>query len=154
MTSWSVFEAAAPELAGAGWALLARDAEGDADGDGLLATVRGDLAPRIHPVSVGLVGGKLCVFVLQSAKLRDLEQDGRYALHTFVDPAAPDEFMIRGRVRRLEGADREVAAAGWSFTVDDTYVAFELEIQSAVLGRRKADEWPPSYTTWVGSSTP
>ena len=150
MASWTEFEQAAPELAAAGWALLARNAEGESDGDGLLATVRADLPPRIHPVSVGLSAGRLCVFVLQSAKLRDLEQDGRYALHTHIDPAAPDEFMVRGHARRLDGADRETAAAGWSFTVDDTYVAFELAIESAVLGRRGADEWPPRYTTWVG----
>ena len=150
MASWSEFEAAAPELAAAGWALLARSAEGTNDGDGLLATVRADLPPRIHPVSVGQIGGRLYVFVLQSAKLRDLEQDGRYAFHSLVDPDAPDEFMIRGRARQVgAGTDeRATAAAGWSFQPDDTYILFELLIESAVLGNRKADEWPPRYTTW------
>jgi pyridoxamine 5'-phosphate oxidase-like protein len=150
MASWSEFEAAVPEVAAGGWALLARSASGDNDGDGLLATVRGDLPPRIHPVSVGLIGGRLLVFVLQSAKLRDLEADGRYALHSLVDPAAPDEFMVRGRARRVEGPDRDAASRAWSFEPDDTYVLFELEVDSAVLGRRGADEWPPRYTTWTG----
>jgi hypothetical protein len=150
MASWSEFQAAAPELASAGWALLARSGEGETDGDGLLATVRADLLPRIHPVSVGLVGGRLYLFVLQSAKLRDLEQDGRYALHSLVDPAAPDEFMVRGRARRADDEARAAAIAVWSFEPDDTYVLFELGVESAVLGRRKADEWPPRYTIWVG----
>lgn len=150
MASWDEFAAVAPELAAAGWRLLAAKAAGESDGDGLLATVRADLAPRIHPVSVGLVGGRLYTFVLQSAKLRDLEQDGRYALHSHQDPKAPDEFMLRGRARRVDGPTREAAAAGWSFGVDDTYVLFELQIESAVLGRRAADDWPPRYTTWVG----
>ena len=150
MATWAEFEAAAPELAAAGWKLLSAQASGDHDGDGLLATVRGDLAPRIHPVSVGLVDGHLYTFVLQSAKLRDLEQDGRYALHSHQDPKAPDELMLRGHARRVDGPARAAAASGWSFEVDDTYVLFELLIESAVLGRRKADEWPPRYTTWVG----
>src|SRR4029077_18872172 len=117
---------------------------------GLLATVRGDLVPRIHPVSVGTAGGPLDAFVHQSAKLRDLEQDGRYALHSHQDPKAPDEFMLRGRARRVDGPARDAAATGWSFEVYDTYVLFELLIESAVLGRRAADEWPPRYSTWVG----
>ena len=154
MGSWSEFEAAAPELAGAGWAILRRSGSASNDGDGLLATVRGDLAPRIHPVSVALVDGHLYVFVLQSAKLRDLEQDGRYALHAILDPEAPDEFMIRGRARRVDGPARDAAIAVWSFTPDDSYILFELLVESAVVGRRGADEWPPRYQTWSASSPP
>lgn len=150
MATWAEFETAAPEIAAAGWRLLAAQAAGEFDGDGLLATVRADLAPRIHPVSVGVSDGHLYTFVLQSAKLRDLEQDGRFALHSHQDPKAPDEFMVRGHARRVSGPARDAAAAGWSFGVDDTYVLFELLIESAVLGRRAADEWPPRYTTWVG----
>ena len=101
MATWAEFEAATPELAATGWQLLAAQTAGEADGDGLLATVRSDLAPRIHPVSVGLVEGHLYSFVLPSAKLRDLEQDGRYALHSHQDPKAPDEFMLRGRARQI-----------------------------------------------------
>src|SRR5258707_6422586 len=150
MATWAEFETAAPELAAAGWKLLAAQATGDTDGDGLLATGLADLAPRIHPLSVGVAGGHLYTFVLQSAKLRDLEQDGRYALHSHQDPKAPDEFMLRGRASRVDGPARDAAAAGWSFEVDNTYVLFELLIESAVLGQRAADEWPPRYTTSVG----
>jgi len=150
MASWSEFEAAAPDLAKGGWALLARSGTSPTDGDGLLATVRADLLPRIHPVSVGLVAGRLFLFVLQSAKLRDLEQDGRYALHSLIDPAAPDEFMVRGHALRADDDARAAAIAVWSFKPDDTYVLFELGVESAVLGRRGPDEWPPRYTTWVG----
>jgi hypothetical protein len=144
MASWDEFEVASTEMASAGRELLTRG-----HGSCLLATVRADLAPRIHPVSAAIVGGRLCTFVLASAKLRDLEQDGRYALHTLLDIAAPDEFMVRGRAQKLEGSDRAAAAAVWSFEIDETYVLFGLEIESALLGRRRADEWPPRYTTWV-----
>src|SRR5439155_7136630 len=148
MASWGDFEAAAPELAKAGRALFERDGHGS----GVLATVRGELAPRIHPVSVGIVDGHLYVFVLDSAKLRDLQQDGRYALHAHVDLNAPDEFMARGHAREVTGPARARAAEGWFFEVDDSYVLFELLVESAVVGRRGAAEWPPRYAPW--SETP
>ena len=75
--SWRDFEAATPGLARDGRALLRR---GDGE-EGLLATVRGDGLPRINPVSIKIVGGRLLVFVLPSAKRADLAEDGRYALH-------------------------------------------------------------------------
>ena len=149
MASWADFEQAAPALSAAGWAILRRTGSAANDGDGLLATVRGDLAPRIHPVSVAVLDGHLYAFILQSAKLRDLEQDGRYALHAILDPAAPDEFMIRGHAQQVDGPARDAAVAAWSFTPDETYILFELLVESAVVGRRGADEWPPRYETWV-----
>lgn len=149
MTTWGEFEAAAPAIAAEGWAILRRTGSASNDGDGLLATVRGDLSPRIHPISVAVVDGHLYAFILQSAKLRDLEQDGRFALHAILDPAAPDEFMIRGHARRTDGAARDAAIAVWSFTPDDTYILFELLIESAVVGRRGPDDWPPRYETWA-----
>jgi hypothetical protein len=93
----------------------------------------------------------LYVFVIgRSAKCRDLEEDGRYALHTHQDPAAPSELALRGRARRVDDeADRAGAAAVWPFEVDPTYVLFELSIDAAVLGVRNGpDEWPPRYSTW------
>ena len=84
------------------------------------------------------------------AYLPDLEEDGRYALHTHQDPAAPSEFALRGRARLVEdGPEREGAATVWAFTVDATYALFELSIETALLGARAtADEWPPRYTSW------
>jgi hypothetical protein len=143
-SSWEDFAAAAPGLAMAGAAHLDRSA-----GAALLATVRADAPPRIHPVTVGIVDGALYVFLLDSAKRRDLAEDGRYALHAPQDQAAPDEFSVRGRARLVPaGALRGQVAAGWFFEVDDTYWLFELRIQSAILGQRAADEWPPRYTRW------
>ena len=86
-------------------------------GTGLLITVRGDEPPRAHPISVGIVDDGLYAFILPSPKLQDLEADGRYALHAHFDPHAPDEFLIRGRVRVVPQARREVLAADWSWSV-------------------------------------
>jgi dipeptidyl aminopeptidase/acylaminoacyl peptidase len=147
MVTWADFEAAAPDLAAAGRRLLYRGGEGEA----LLATVRGDGPPQIHPVSVAIVGEGLYAFILPSAKRVDLERDGRYALHTHQDPAAPSEFAVRGRAQLVEGdAERSAVAAGWSFEVDDTYRLFEFSIEAALLGVRDGpDEWPPRYSTWT-----
>ena len=144
LAPWSAFAAAAPELAAAGARHLDRS-----EGAALLATIRGDAPPRIHPVTVAIKGDGLYVFLLDSAKRRDLAEDGRYALHAHQDQAAPDEFSVRGRARLVPAGDeRDRVAAGWYFTVDDTYWLFELQVQSAILGERAADEWPPRYTRW------
>ncbi|HEX3264573.1 MAG TPA: pyridoxamine 5'-phosphate oxidase family protein [Candidatus Limnocylindrales bacterium] len=143
--SWRDFAAAAPDLAGAGARHLDR-----AEGAALLATVRGaDVSPRIHPVTVAIVDGGLYVFLLDSAKRTDLAEDTRYALHAHQDQAAPDEFSVRGRARLIsQGELREQVGRGWYFEVDDTYWLFELRIQTAILGQRAANEWPPRYTRW------
>lgn len=150
MAGWAAFEQAAPAIAAEGRRLI--HARGD--GEALLATVGGDAPPRIHPVNVDIVEGGLFVFVLASPKRRDLIEDGRYALHTHQDPAAPSEFMTRGRARLVrDGATRAAAAAVWAFTVDDSYDLFELDIASAVLGARPtADDWPPVYSRWTDGS--
>ena len=145
MVSWADFESDAPEIAQEGRRLL----HASADARALLATVRGDGLPRIHPVAVGVVDDGLYTFLLPSAKRTDLEQDGRYALHTHQDPAAPDEFSVRGRARVVDApAIRARVADGWPFEVDDTYQLVELSVEHAVLGLRGADEWPPRYRSW------
>jgi len=150
-TSWSAFAAAAPEVARRGRALLERTGSGE----GLLATVRRDDPPRIHPVNVRIVEGRLLVFVIAvSAKAGDLARDGRYALHAHQDPAVPHEFLVRGTAVPMTDADvRAGAAAEWPFEIDDGYVLYELSIDHAVFGERgSADDWPPIYTAWRPTS--
>jgi hypothetical protein len=143
--SWSVFQRDAPELAELVRRLLRRD---DID-QAFLATVRDGEPPRIHPVYVGLVDGHLYTFV-SGAKRRDLEADGRYALHPHQDAAVPHEAMLRGRGRHVVDADeRQRIAATWSFQPGDEFGLFELRLDQVVVGRRdSADEWPPRYTSW------
>jgi hypothetical protein len=143
MSSWGELAAESPNLAARGKSLLYRTGDGDA----LLVTVRGDEPPQAHPISLRIVGEGIYAFILPSPKLRDLEQDGRYALHAHFDPNAPDEFQIRGRARRLGETERAELARDWSWTVGDA-PGFEFLIEEALLGERGADEWPPRYTTW------
>jgi pyridoxamine 5'-phosphate oxidase-like protein len=152
MASWAAFAAAAPDIAAEGRRLiLARG-----DGEALLATVRGDDLPRIHPVNVAIVDGRLYAFIIaRSPKRADLEEDGRYAMHTHQDPAAPSEVALRGHARLVgDPHEREEVAAGWAFEVDDAYALFEFEIEVALLGARPtADDWPPRYSSWTDEAT-
>ena len=145
--SWADFAAAEPEMAAKGRDLLYQREDGEA----FFVTVAGAQGlPRLHPINVGVVGEHLFAFVqAKSAKTRDLEADGRYALHAHQDPAAPDEFMVRGRARLVEDpALRAEIARDWFFNVSDSYPLYELLIEHALLGERGADEWPPRYRSW------
>ena len=147
MVTWAEFAGAAPEIASEGRRLIGATEDGKA----LLATVRDDDLPRIHPITVAIVDERLYAFIIaRSPKKLDLQLDGRYALHTHLDPAAPTEVALRGRARLVDAPDeRERVAAGWAFEVDDDYTLFEFLIEHALLGARAtASDWPPSYTSW------
>ena len=146
MASWAELEASEPELAAAAHDLFFRTGSGKA----MLATVRDGGAPRIHPITVGIVDGELVAFILRSAKLTDLETDGRYALHAHLDLDAPHEAMLRGRAREVtDSALRTAAVAAWPFTADEGYRLFAFDISSALHGRRdSAHDWPPMYRRW------
>ena len=147
MATWDELATEAPELVAIGRALLRRSGTGEA----LLATVRSEGLPRISPVYAEIVEGRLLTFVgSASAKAGDLARD---ALHTHVDPHAPDEFSTRGRARRVDDPDlRAAALAIWGFDASTGYDLFELDIARALLGRRAtADDWPPAYAAWPAS---
>lgn len=144
MATWSDLEAAAPEIARRGKDLLYRSGEGEA----LLVTVRADAPPQAHPIYVRVVDGGLYAFILSSPKLRDLQADGRYALHAHFDPARPNEFQVNGRVRSVDEATRARLATDWGFDPGDA-PAFEFLIDHAIFGERAtAADWPPKYLTW------
>ena len=137
MVRWAEFEAEAPDIAAEGRRLLY--ARGD--GEALLVTVRGAELPRVHPINVGVVDGGLYAFLLPSPKRTDLEQDGRFALHAHQDPAAPDEFSVRGRAKVVgDPASRAAVGDAWFFEVDDTYLLVELSSSRRVLLRLRGHD--------------
>ena len=150
LESWAAFAAAEPDLAATARRLFRR---GSLD-EGLLATVRGDALPRINPVIVGFVGDRLVTVALdKSAKLRELRDDGRFALHAHQDPAVPNEVVIRGRALELTGDERAEAIAGWAFDVAEADGVFDLRPAQVTLGERAdADAWPPVYQSWRAGS--
>jgi hypothetical protein len=146
--TWREFATAAPDIAAHTRRLFYRTEIGQA----LLATVRDDGLPRIHPIYVAVMEDRLTAFMNPSPKQIDLASDGRFALHNHQDPAAPDEIQLRGRVRPIDDAEtRARFAAGWYFETTDDYRLFEFLIEHALLGEREPDEWPPRYTSWKAS---
>ncbi len=148
MSTWGEFATEAPDIAAMGRELLYRTGHGEA----LLITVSGDEPPQAHPITVGVVDGGLYAFILRSPKLRDLEQDGRYALHAHFDPAVPNEFLVRGRVRPVDDPVRRASlAADWDWSVGDA-PAFELLVEDVLYGARpSSDDWPPRYARWTAA---
>lgn len=119
----------------------------------MLATVDGEGLPHIHPVNVGIVDGRLLVFVQDwSAKTKDLQADGRYALHAMQDPAEPHEFVVRGRARVVKDSDlRAKALAEWPFTPGADYPLFELGVEHALFrSRMNPSDWSSKYRSWRG----
>jgi hypothetical protein len=152
VATWDELAAGSPDLADLGRRLLTRAGIGEA----LLGTARAGGLLRINPVYAEIVAGRLLTFIQAgSAKAADLDSDDRYALHTHVDPVAPDEFAVRGRVREVGDLDlTERALAAWAFDAHgDGYRLFELDVEHAQVGRRPtADDWPPVYTSWRADS--
>jgi hypothetical protein len=142
--TWGEFADAAVDLADTAQQLLYRTGSGEA----LLATVRQDEPPRIHPIAIEIADRGLYAFILPSPKLTDLEVDGRYALHAYPDAQEPRELLIRGHVRPVTGERREALADGWSFGVG-TAPAFEFLVAYVLIGERDSrDDWPPRYRSW------
>ncbi|MGN9908111.1 pyridoxamine 5'-phosphate oxidase family protein [Phytohabitans sp. LJ34] len=131
MASWSDFSADEPRLSEAIRALMLQYGPGL----GYLATVRADGGPRVHPVSPVITDDGLYCFVVDSPKRRDLERDGRYALHSFPPEDSDDEAYLAGRatvvtdrakVARLAGHLRAAPQVDWQlfeFTVDVAMLA-------------------------------
>jgi len=149
--SWAEFAAAMPDMAAAGRRLLTQFGPGL----GFLATVRADGGPRLHPVCPHVVGADLWVFVTDSPKRRDLERDGRYALHTFPCEDVDDEFSVTGRAERVdEAAVRAQVRAGFVSNTTEDEVLFRLTLERALLstyGPRPS--FPPVYTRWSVSGS-
>jgi hypothetical protein len=126
MASWSEFAVAEPQLAASIHALVHQYGPGL----GYLATIRSDGGPRVHPVSPFITRDGLFCFVIDSPKRRDLERDGRYALHSFPPEVSNDEAYMAGlarlvidreRVLRYAAEMRAEPLADWrlfEFTID------------------------------------
>jgi hypothetical protein len=132
MASWSDFAADAPRLARAIRALI----EQYGPGLGYLATVRADGGPRVHPVSPVFTEEGLFCFIIDSPKRRDLERDGRYALHSFPPESSDDEAYVAGRARPVTDPARvDRLAADLRAAPQVDWKLFEFDVDVAMLSR-------------------
>jgi hypothetical protein len=133
MASWSEFAADEPRLADEIRLLMQQYGPGF----GYLATVRADGGPRVHPVSPVITDEGLFCFVIDSPKRRDLERDGRYALHSFPPEESDDEAYVAGRARPVTDQARvaRVAEIGRAAPQVD-WRLFEFTVDVAMLTRR------------------
>jgi hypothetical protein len=156
MASWSDFAAAEPRLA----QVIRNLVHQYGSGFGYLATVRADGGPRVHPVSPVITANGLYCFIIESPKRRDLDRDGRYALHTFPPEDSDDEAYLSGLARpvtdrdtvtRLATSMHAEAGMDWrlyEFSVDVAMVAR----QGQPGGHRRAAYEIWRDTTGVGSA--
>jgi hypothetical protein len=142
--SWKELTATAPEMAQFGQSRFASEVA-------YLATVKKDGAPRVHPVTPIIGGGRLFLFMEPtSPKGHDLRRDGRYALHCSVADAdgGQGEFLVTGRAKFVEdpGA-RSVAMKYASYQPAERYILFELLVDSA-FATVYDDEGTPTRSRW------
>ena len=125
---WAHLEAAAPDLAARGRAVIERHRLL------LLGTLRRDGSPRISPVEAHIVHGEVALALIpRSRKAHDLLRDPRLALQSPVTDAAEpgDELKVRGRAAATTAttviADAVEAASGWRPAASWLLVMVELE---------------------------
>ncbi|MDA0365538.1 MAG: pyridoxamine 5'-phosphate oxidase family protein [Chloroflexi bacterium] len=139
MATWEQFERAEPELAAAGRRLFGKQYA-------YLATVSAQGAPRVHPTTPILSGGRLFISVSDaSPKRRDLDRDGRYALHALPGPD-DGEFYLTGRARRNDDATTKAQAhEDATFTPRASDPLFEFEISTCLWSRWENVGQPGTY---------
>ncbi|MEX2229122.1 MAG: hypothetical protein WEB13_05720 [Dehalococcoidia bacterium] len=139
MATWEQLEHAEPELAAAGRRLFGKHYA-------YLATVTARGAPRGHPTPPLLSGGRLFISVVDgSPKRRDLDRDGRYALHALPGPD-DEEFYLTGRAsRNADPAIKARAHADAPFTPRESDPLFEFEIETCLWSRWENVGRPGTY---------
>jgi hypothetical protein len=133
--TWGALLREAPELAGAIRARL------DATKHHVLATLRADGSPRVSGTEVQFHGEDLIVGMMPgSRKARDLERDGRFALHTNPGDGTMTggDAKISGRARLITDPDEFAAYAAEvpgvaDGTIEPAFPAFRLGLVDAVL---------------------
>ena len=142
MTSWETFEAEAPELA----AFVREHMDLRVS---YLATLRPDGDPRVNPVTPWFAAGRLFVRMYPgSAKVRALERDPRYSLHSAVpdDEGTGGEALLFGTAKLVEDPEL-LAEANAERPNPERYVVLEFDVDEAMSTLYEGDDtvrqrWP------------
>lgn len=154
MLTWNEFAAARPDLAEVGRARFYQVPVGE----GYLATVRPDGAPRIRPICPLLTPDGLFAFIIPSPKQTDLRRDGWYSMHSFPCPDNEDAFYVSGRARLVTDDDvRRSLAAQFvdersQFSVPSPAAEdalFEFDLDSCLLTKTTGHgDAAPQHRVW------
>jgi Pyridoxamine 5'-phosphate oxidase len=144
MTTWEELSAAEPGLAAAVRARF------EAARHHVLATVRRDGSPRVSGTEVRFHGPDLLLGSMwQSVKARDLQRDGRYALHT-----NPGDGSMEGGDAKLSGTAAEITdPAELAAFVDaehppEPFHLFRLSVDEVVRTSLRDDQQALVIETW------
>ena len=115
-----------------------------------LATIKPGGYPRIHPFTPFIGSGRLFAFMEPtSPKAKDLQRNGRYAMHSLVTDGngTNGEFQISGNAFLLsDSASRETAIGSCPYKPSERYILFEFKIESCLTnyytdGNPNARRW-------------
>ncbi|MFT7645569.1 MAG: hypothetical protein ACI8Y4_000299 [Candidatus Poriferisodalaceae bacterium] len=148
---WSQFSEAAPEIATRGRHLLYQFGLGL----GFVSTVRADGGPRLHPFCPILSGEGLYGFMVPGPKQRDLDRDGRVAIHSYPPEDTDDEFCVTGSAVRIDDATIRARVDGdYQVDVADDHLLYEYLIARVMLATYEArGVFPPAYDIWSAAET-
>ena len=116
------------------------------------ATLRRDGAPRLHPVSPWFGAGLLLVgFRGHSPKNDEVALDGRYAMHSLIDPGDHEgeggEFLVRGWMERV--SPEHPGAVVVPYEAPYELAIYACSVEEAV-GTTYPGGGPPVYRRWKG----
>jgi hypothetical protein len=150
MATWHDFVTQRPDLATAGRDHFYRVGVGLA----FLATVRADGGPRLNPMCPVLADDRLFAFIVPGPKCRDLERDGRYAMHSFPCDDNEDAFMVTGSaVAVVDDALRARLVA--QFLAERSQIPLsEADLEAQTLFEFSVDRVLLTVTTGHGDPAP
>jgi hypothetical protein len=142
MPRWEVFEAEAPELAA--FVRERMDLR-----QCYLGTLRRDGGPRVNPVTPWFTAGRLFIRMYPgSVKVRSLERDPRYSLHSSVpdDEGTGGEALLFGTAAVVDDPGL-LAEANAERSSPERYVVLEFEIDQVMTTVYEGDDtvrrrWP------------
>ncbi|HEY7260438.1 MAG TPA: pyridoxamine 5'-phosphate oxidase family protein [Trebonia sp.] len=124
MTTWAQFENEAGDLAAS---IRARFEAAETH---ILATLRKDGSPRVSGSEVQFTGGDLTFgSMLNAVKARDLQRDGRCAIHAH--PSEGGDAKVAGIAREVTGEAKNAYVTGSEPA--EGFHAFRLELSEAVM---------------------
>lgn len=145
VTGWQEFAEQAPELAAAARARL------ESAQHHVLATLRKDGSPRVSGSEIGWYRGELALGSMPGArKARDLQRDGRFALHTNPGDGtmAEPDVKISGLATEVTGDEQGAWAAEAGPPQSDAHL-FRCAITEVVTTTVSDDQTHLVITSWT-----